>query len=141
MEFHRAHGGLVTVVLSTRYRLEVGLADIDPRTTRILAWSEKPMVDRLVSTGAYVLSPSVIDAIAPFRPDEREVDLPADVFPALLVARAPLHGFVGDVSFWDIGRIDDYDKLTHAGASPAAATLERLEAAWSERARTRGSAP
>lgn len=132
LEFHRAHGGPVSVALSTHYRLEVGLADVDPRTARILAWSEKPEVERLVSTGAYVLSPSVIEAIAPFHPDEREVDLPADVFPALLAAGTPLHGFVRDVAFWDIGRIDDYDQLTRGATSPATALLERIEAAWTE---------
>jgi mannose-1-phosphate guanylyltransferase len=133
MAFHRAHGGPVTVALSTHYRLEVGLADLDPRTARILAWSEKPEIDRPVSTGAYVLSPSVLDAIAPFHPDEREVDLPADVFPALLAAGAPLHGFVGNAAFWDIGRIDDYDRLTRGGPTPAMAALEKIEAAWANR--------
>lgn len=135
MAFHRAHGGPVTVVLSTHYRLEVGLARLDPQTARILAWSEKPEVDRPVSTGAYVISASVIDAIAPFHPDEREVDLPAEVFPALLAAGEPLYGFVGDIAFQDIGRIDDYERLTRDEASPGAAMLDRLAAAWSERGR------
>lgn len=133
LDFHRAHAGRATVVLSPRYRLEVGLAEIDPATARIVAWTEKPEIDRLVSTGAYVLTSSVTRAIERFGPDEREVDLPADVFPALLAEGEALHGFVRDVAFWDIGRIDDYDRLLRADAGPAVELLRRLEAATSAR--------
>jgi mannose-1-phosphate guanylyltransferase len=128
IRFHAAHAGPVTVVLSTRYRLEVGLAELDPRSQRITRWSEKPEIDRLVSTGAYVLEPSIVREIERFGPAGREVDLPADVFPALLAAGVPMHGFARDIGFWDIGRIDDYDKLLESPSREVDALLRRLEA-------------
>jgi NDP-sugar pyrophosphorylase family protein len=102
----------------------VGLAELDPRTQRVTRWSEKPQIDHLVSTGAYVLTPGILRLIERFGPEARDVDLPADVFPAVLADGASIRGFARDVGFWDIGRIDDYDALVHS-PSPEVDTLLR----------------
>ncbi|MDR3587986.1 MAG: nucleotidyltransferase family protein [Desulfosporosinus sp.] len=110
LNFHRGHGGLVTVALSSRYRLEVGTAEID-EDSRVVKFLEKANLDQPVSTGAYVLDRRIFPCIEAFKPDEQEVDLPGDVFPYLLRKGLPIYGYKRDFSWWDVGRINDYESL------------------------------
>lgn len=54
LDFHQDHGGPVTVAFSTRYRLEVGTAQIDEHN-QVKEFRERPNLDQPVSSGAYVL--------------------------------------------------------------------------------------
>ena len=112
IEFHRRHSGVASVALSTRYRLEVGLAEIDSNN-KITNFFEKTNLDRPVSTGTYLLEKTILPYIERFNPDKNEVDLPGDVFPALLDAGEVIHGFIQDYDWWDIGKISDYEALVH----------------------------
>ncbi|CAA7600234.1 Nucleotidyl transferase domain protein [Acididesulfobacillus acetoxydans] len=118
LDFHRSHGGPVTVAFSRRYRLEVGTAELDEKN-RVTRFREKANLDQPVSTGAYVLDERILSQIEALQPEGREVDLPAEVFPRLLAQGTPIYGYVGDYSWWDVGRMNDYEKLT--GLSPAQA--------------------
>lgn len=108
--FHGSHRGLVTVAFSTRYRLEVGLAEVDERNI-VTGYYEKANLGRPVSTGAYVLDRGIMPYIERFDPDRQIVDLPGDVFPVLLQENIPIYGFVGDYDWWDIGKINDYEEM------------------------------
>ncbi|WP_378954517.1 NDP-sugar synthase [Pelosinus sp. sgz500959] len=110
IEFHRQHNGMVSVALSTRYRLEVGLAEIDSHN-KIINFLEKENLDRPISTGTYLLEKTIFPYIERFNPDKREVDLPGDVFPVLLHEREEVYGFIQDYDWWDIGKINDYEAL------------------------------
>lgn len=110
LDFHREHGGPVTIAFSTRYRLEVGTAEIGP-DHRIKRFFEKENLDCPVSTGAYVLDGRIFRYIEEFGPGKNEVDLPGDVFPRLMEKGVPLYGFVRDYPWWDVGRISDYEGL------------------------------
>lgn len=120
MEFHDRQEGMASVALSTRYRLEVGLAEVD-REGRITAFLEKANLNRPVSTGTYLLEAAIFPYIERFDPSRNEVDLPGDVFPMLLREGKPIHGYVQDYEWWDIGRLNDYDAL--AQMSPPQAEL------------------
>jgi len=112
IEFHRRHSGVASVALSTRYRLEVGLAEIDSNN-KITKFFEKTNLDRPVSTGTYLLEETILPYLERFNPDKNEVDLPGDVFPVLLSEGEAVHGFVQDYDWWDIGKINDYEALAH----------------------------
>jgi mannose-1-phosphate guanylyltransferase / phosphomannomutase len=112
---HRRRGSLVTVCLARRPDpLEFGIVitDEDDRIERFL---EKPTWGQVfsdtVNTGIYVMEPEVFDRV----PAGEVVDWSADVFPALLAAGAPLHGFVADGYWEDVGTHDSYRKA-HADA-------------------------
>lgn len=112
MGFHAEHGGAVSVALSTRYRLEVGFAEVDQHN-RIRKFREKTNLGRPVSTGDYVLNSSILDYIGRLSPNGKEVDLPGDVFPLLLDDQVPLYGYVRDFAWWDIGKINEFEELAH----------------------------
>jgi NDP-sugar pyrophosphorylase family protein len=64
-----------------------------------------------VSTGAYLLAMGIMPYIGRFNPELRVVDLPGDVFPALLKENVAIHGFVSDFAWWDIGKISEYEEI------------------------------
>jgi mannose-1-phosphate guanylyltransferase len=112
MGFHERQGSMVSVALSTRYRLEVGVAEVDSGG-KITAFLEKANLDSPVSTGSYLLETSIFPYIERFDPSRKEVDLPGDVFPVLLQEGQSIHGFICEYEWWDIGRINDYDAIAH----------------------------
>jgi NDP-sugar pyrophosphorylase family protein len=122
LDFHHQCGSLVSVALSTRYRLEVGLAEVD-EAMRITRFLEKSNLDKPVSTGTYVLNQAIFPYIERFSPEWREVDLPADVFPLLLQEGETIGGFVRDYEWWDVGRLNDYEALVKMPAQQAAQVL------------------
>lgn len=123
LAFHKKNAGVATVALSTQYRLEVGLAQIDA-SHRITNFLEKTNLDRPVSTGTYVLHHSILSYIEEFNPDSNEVDLPGDIFPVLLSEGLPIYGFIADYAWWDIGKINDYEALVRMPAEQAAHILQ-----------------
>lgn len=112
MAFHKQHGGLVSVALSTQYRLEVGLAEVDSGG-KIIKFLEKTNLNRPVSTGTYLLEKTIIPFIEEFDPLINEVDLPGDVFPVLLRDGQTVYGYVREYDWWDIGKINDYEAIAH----------------------------
>lgn len=112
MEFHNKQGGMVSVALSTQYRLDVGLAVVS-NDGRIITFLEKSNLNRPVSTGTYLLEASIFPYIERFNPLKSEVDLPGDVFPVLLREGKVINGFVQQYDWWDIGKLSEYDALAH----------------------------
>lgn len=121
-KFYQQHNRGFSVVFSTQYRLEVGLAEVgaDHKIKRFL---EKTNLGSPVSIGSYLLDHSIFPYIEKFHPEQNEVDLPGDVFPFLLEEGVPIYGFVQDFPWWDIGRMNDYEKLVQM---PKEAALQIL---------------
>lgn len=109
-DFHHKHGGLVSIAFSTNYQLEVGIAEID-KNNLVKRFLEKPNLNKPISTGAYLLDQRIFPYIEIFSPENQEVDLPGDVFPHLMEKGIPLYGYVEDYSWWDVGRLNDYESL------------------------------
>ncbi|SFL74749.1 nucleotidyltransferase family protein [Pelosinus propionicus] len=122
MDFHERQGGIASVALSTKYRLEVGLAEV-ASDSRITAFLEKTNLDRPVSTGSYLLESSIFPYIERFNPSKNEVDLPGDIFPVLLLEGQQINGFVSEYEWWDIGKINDYDTFAHMPVQQAKSIL------------------
>ncbi len=105
---HRDQGALVTVCL-TRVPdpLEFGIviADEDGRVERFL---EKPTWGQVftdtVNTGIYVMEPEVFAHVAA----GEVADWAGDVIPALLAQGAPVHGYVADGYWEDVGTHASY---------------------------------
>src|SRR6516165_10712281 len=106
--YHKKQGALVTVGLArVPNPLEFGIiiADDDGRIQRFL---EKPTWGQVfsdtVNTGIYVMEPEVLAEV----PAGEVVDWAGDVFPKLVKAGAPLHGWVGDGYWQDVGTHESY---------------------------------
>ncbi len=107
VDFHRAHGGAVTMALTTTATpMEYGIVGLDGHD-RIVRFKEKPRADEvfsdLINAGIYVLEP---DVLAHVPPDTR-FDFSRDLFPALLRAGHALYGRRLDGLWMDIGRPSD----------------------------------
>jgi mannose-1-phosphate guanylyltransferase / phosphomannomutase len=108
VEAHRSRGSLVTVCLARRPDpLEFGIVITDDEG-RIERFLEKPTWGQVfsdtVNTGIYVMEPAVFAHV----PSGEAVDWSADVFPALLAQGAPLHGYVAEGYWEDVGTHDSY---------------------------------
>jgi len=108
LRYHDESGSLATLALKSMDNpLEFGIVITDG-TGRVERFLEKPTWGQVfsdtINTGVYVLEPAVLDRV----PGGRPVDFSAEVFPALLEAGLPVHGFVTD-SYWeDVGTLDAY---------------------------------
>jgi len=127
-EFHASKRGMATVGLyHVDNPTQCGLVDMD-RSGRITRFVEKPPVafTDLANAGVYICEPEVLG----FIPPRGFCDFGADVFPAMLEAGAPLHGYAIEAPLIDIG---SPEKLARANAllahepDPAPACLARQE--------------
>jgi mannose-1-phosphate guanylyltransferase / phosphomannomutase len=105
---HRKVGAVVTVCLArVPDPVEFGVVVLgaDGRVERFV---EKPgwgqVISDTVNTGVYVMEPEVLDWV----PEGQAVDWSADVFPHLVAAGAPVHGYVADGYWQDVGTIERY---------------------------------
>ena len=108
IDHHNEKGAAVTIGLkSVENPLEFGIVvtDADGRVERFL---EKPSWGQVfsdtINTGIYVLDPEVLRHV----PADHPFDFSADLFPLLLEMGRPLHGFVLDGYWQDIGNLDQY---------------------------------
>ncbi|MDA8292595.1 MAG: sugar phosphate nucleotidyltransferase, partial [Actinomycetota bacterium] len=105
---HDESGALATLALkSMENPLEFGIVITDAGG-RIERFLEKPTWGQVfsdtINTGVYVVEPEVLDRV----PSGRPVDFASEVFPALLDDGAPVHGYVTDRYWEDVGTLDAY---------------------------------
>lgn len=106
--FHEKQDSVATLALKAMENpLEFGIV-ITGEHGRIERFLEKPgwgdVFSDTINTGIYVLEPEVFDWIEEGRP----VDFSGEVFPAMLEEGRPLHGFVADGYWEDVGTLEAY---------------------------------
>src|SRR6266571_4230827 len=110
VDFHKKQGALVTVGLArVPNPLEFGITIMDD-DGRIQRFLEKPTWGQVfsdtVNTGIYVMEPEVLAEV----PAGEPVDWASDVFPSLLERGAPLHGYIAEGYWEDVGTHESYLK-------------------------------
>jgi len=127
--FHRAHGGPVTMALTTTPTpMEYGIVGLDGHD-RIVRFKEKPRADEvfsdLINAGIYVLEPEVLGSVPP----DTKFDFSKDLFPALLRSGHGLFGCRLAGLWMDIGRPADLIAANRAvvGREGAEAVLPGVE--------------
>lgn len=108
MKYHRTKRAMVTIALKRVSKPWLfGIAELSP-DGRVRRFVEKPKPDEcftnLVSTGLYVLEPSVLDYIPP----QTSYDFAKDLFPKLLSGDEPLYGYETKAFWVDVGNIEGY---------------------------------
>jgi len=102
---HRERAADVTIVLARRSEtIDFGLVEID-EAQRFVAWSEKPVIEHLVSAGIYLVEPRVLAHL----PVDTAIDLP-DFVVALAAAGCTLCAYVHEGYWLDVGRPADYEQ-------------------------------
>jgi len=106
---HRTSGALVTLVLArVTCPRGYGVVSVDPAGW-IQAFIEKPLTweegrSYTINTGIYILDPCALAHI----PAGQPYDFGCQLFPHLLQLGAPLHGYVTDRYWSDIGTLQQY---------------------------------
>ena len=103
VDFHRRHGGPVTIALYESAEPWTGGVVETDRTGKVLRFREKPdrkeISTNLINAGIYLLEPAVLEAI----PAGQFYDFGKDVFPKLLAAGTPLYAMQPKAYIHDIG--------------------------------------
>lgn len=98
---HREYGSPLTVVV-TRQSVNIAYGVLEHRGGLVTGFREKPTQQYSVSTGIYLMEPSIFDhipATGPFGFDE--------LMRVLLAAGVPVHVYEHEGSWIDIGRVED----------------------------------
>jgi NDP-sugar pyrophosphorylase family protein len=105
VESHKKSRAIATVALiKHRIPLEYGVAKLNAKG-EVKEFAEKPIIENYLNTAMYVFEPKIFDYI------KENGDFARDVFPRLLAKGERINGCVFEDSFFDIGRISDYDKI------------------------------
>jgi NDP-sugar pyrophosphorylase family protein len=102
---HRERASDVTIVLARRAEtIDFGLVEID-EAQRFVSWSEKPVIEHLVSAGVYLVEPRVLAHL----PADTAIHLP-DFIVSLAGKGYALRAYVHEGYWLDIGRPADYEQ-------------------------------
>lgn len=105
LKYHRTKQNISTVALNKRIvNIDFGVTEIDD-TNHIVRYTEKPVIDYLVSMGIYVFEKRVLEYIE----EDKYFDLP-DLINKLIDNNELINGYVFDDYWLDIGRHDDYER-------------------------------
>lgn len=110
LDFHKRKRSVATIALASGFTVRVGLADIN-KDGRLLGFEEKPKLEKPVSIGILVVDGEVLKVIEGLYPRKRGVDLMGDVIPHLVKQGKPVHGFLSDAFWYDVGSTEAYEKL------------------------------
>ena len=106
IEFHQNREADGTMVVRRwSQQIQFGVVDLDGEA--IIDIHEKPMIDKLISAGIYILSKDVIRLVA----KGETIDMP-DLFRRSIDRKMKLVAYEMDGYFTDVGRIDDYDRAS-----------------------------
>lgn len=105
---HRKNAAVVTIGLArVKDPTIYGLVETD-RSGRIERFIEKPSWDEVtcntINAGVYLFEPHVVDRI----PEGINYSVERGLFPALLLDKSPLYGFVHKKYWMDIGTVEKY---------------------------------
>jgi len=111
LAFHRDHGSRGTLAVHpTTHPHDSDIVELGP-DARVAAVHHKPGTDRhgaLGNAACYILEPRVLDFLPP---GPGPADFIVDVFPPMLAAGEPLHGYDTDEFLMDMGTPDRYEAL------------------------------
>ncbi|MGC9611141.1 MAG: nucleotidyltransferase family protein [Minisyncoccia bacterium] len=112
IDAHKKNNAFATIVLKRSDNPQAGdIAEIDPKTNRILKWHARPhdvheFQDNVyVNAGLYVISKKILD----FIPENTPLRLDINVLPGLVADGEAIYGFPTDENILDIGTPEKYE--------------------------------
>lgn len=109
LESHRGHGGPLTIG-TTQRTTHIDFGVIEAVAGRVVRFREKPNLKQIVSMGVYCMEPCVIDHI----PNGVAFGFD-DLMACLLAKNVPVHVFLHQGQWLDIGRIEDFQRAQELG--------------------------
>lgn len=112
LEYHKNKESLFTIILNrvntpTEYGIVItGEDGVIEKFLEKPAWSE--VFSDTANTGMYVIEPQVIDK---FVPAAEKFDFSMDLFPLLQENNVPIHGYIADGYWCDVGNLTSYSDV------------------------------
>jgi mannose-1-phosphate guanylyltransferase len=110
LSHHKGKNSSATIVLSSSFKVAVGVADVD-KDGRIQSFVEKPELKKPVSVGILVLDGEVLEVMEELKKKARKLDLMGDVIPHLIKIAKPVHSYLTNAFWYDVGSTEAYEKL------------------------------
>ena len=101
---HHRHGGLLTIATASR-PLHMDFGVIESSHGRVVQFREKPTLSNIVSMGIYCMEPELLDHIPSGMPFGFD-----DLMVCLMAKDIPVHTFLHQGCWLDIGRAEDFQK-------------------------------
>jgi NDP-sugar pyrophosphorylase family protein len=106
IDYHKRNEATATIALKQRQvNIDFGVVEIDQSNSQVKNYTEKPILERLVSTGVSALQPDVLEFIKP----NEYLDFP-NLIQNLIANGKKVKGYIFDGYWLDIGRPDDYER-------------------------------
>ncbi len=121
---HRKHGCALSIA-TARKTVRVDFGVIEERNSRVTRFREKPTFCQQVSMGIYCMEPEMLDYIPngiPFGFD--------DLMFHMLEMELPVHTFLHDGFWLDIGRIEDFQKAQELGLDNSTPAFDMAPASF-----------
>ena len=106
---HNAKGAALTLVLSNRYSLPVGVADVEGGLVK--SFREKPSLGLNVTTGCMVIRNDAIHLLDDVRAKSSKRDLMSHFVPKVLEAGQRVAAYYFSGFWYDVGTTEAYEKL------------------------------
>jgi dTDP-glucose pyrophosphorylase/CBS domain-containing protein len=112
LDFHVHHGAAATMAVRP-HEWQNPFGVVRTKGVDIVALEEKPTMRSHVNAGIYVLDPSALEALV----SGQRCDMPT-LFNALMERGARTIAYPMHEPWLDVGRLDDYEKVSSGGSSP-----------------------
>ena len=114
---HLESEAAATVALAHGFKIRVGTAEV--RDGLITSFIEKPELDSPVSIGVLALSGAVLEEMDRLFEKGRSepFDLMGNVIPHLIESGYPVHAYVTDAFWYDLGSLERYERFENDGLS------------------------
>lgn len=122
IEKHEEARAEATVVLSRKYELPVGVAEVSD--DKIVSFVEKPSIDIYVSIGILVLDSRVLPELDKLASEKNSLDIMSDFVPYMLKNGRIVKPYITNAFWYDVGTIEKYEKLTNELVKKYLAGLE-----------------
>jgi len=118
--YHRKNGGILTIAATIR-TIDMEYGVVDDADGRITQFREKPKLPFCVSMGAYCMEPEVLQHIPSGMPFGFD-----DLVFCMMESVIPLHIFKHTGYWFDIGRIEDFQKAQEINWDEQSPPLEAV---------------
>jgi mannose-1-phosphate guanylyltransferase len=108
---HLSFNASATIALASGFSVRVGLADLDEKG-RVIGFVEKPTLEKPVSIGVLALNGQTLEDAEKLWQEGQELDLMRDVIPYLIKINKPVHGYLSNIFWYDVGSTEAYEKLS-----------------------------
>lgn len=109
LDQHQRRNVAATLALARGYQVPVGVAELKGDT--VVGWVEKPVLGLNVGIGILALDAEVLSGLSLLSENKKDLDITKDLIPYLVYRGDPVHAYVTDSFWYDVGSTEKYEKL------------------------------